>query len=444
MLTVITSLPIFAFLFYAAKNKLQQQLLLIFATALFYLLHNWRFGIIFFGFAIVNTFMIKIKFNRSAVGLFLGICFNLGLLIFFKYLPSVIPQMHGPLLANYLFPLGLSFYALQGISALVDSRGEQHSTVYKTTDLLLYLSFFPQLLMGPIIRLNKFAREVGYKKWKAHQLKRAFSFILLGILYKKVVADNLAQHTQWLNVPQFLSFSSINLSTQLFADYIRLYADFYGYSLAAYGMALLFGHKIMLNFRSPLKASSMTDFWRRWNISLSTFIRDYLYIPLGGNRLPLYQRSATLFFCLLAAGLWHGATAGFIIWGIFHAFILLLERIIAPHCIALTHYFSNRVRKLFSFFYTTTIISFSMIFFNLNSVSDTLLFFKHYLALVPIKQDLQQVFLILLFSLPIIIFDYLPARIRLRTIYHPYFCSFVLFIILTSFASELQFTYMRF
>jgi D-alanyl-lipoteichoic acid acyltransferase DltB (MBOAT superfamily) len=262
-----------------------------------------------------------------------GIVFNLGLLAYFKYANFFLGEV-SPLLGitsirlDVLLPIGISFYTFQQIAFLVDSYKE--STRYNLLNYCLFVSFFPQLIAGPIVHhkemMPQFDKPIDAKALMGDASLGVFYFVS-GLFKKVIIADNLSVFAS----PIFavadgggsVTFFEAWLGTLAYS--LQLYFDFSGYSDMAIGLALLFGIKLPVNFNSPYKSRSIVEFWRRWHITLSTFLRDYLYIALGGNRRGKIMRYRNLLLTMAIGGLWHGAGWGFIIWGTLHGLFLCIN-----------------------------------------------------------------------------------------------------------------------
>jgi len=280
----------------------------------------------------------------------LAVIMNLALLGVFKYLPFLAGMM--PFLpADWVvalkaipLPIGISFYTFHGISMIVDvSRGEvtregdalvsggsrSGRFAKGVRDIGFYLLFFPQLVAGPIVKAKEFwpqiaAKKIGDIPWK--QVTRA---LIAGYFLKVFVADNLSEHTAYLATSGegMAQGSPFNLVPLLYGYTFQIFADFAGYSLIAIGLAAMFGYRFPVNFNFPYLSTSITEFWRRWHMSLSAWLRDYLYIPLGGNRKGPGRTYVNLFLVMFLGGLWHGAEWKFALWGSLHGLLLALERL---------------------------------------------------------------------------------------------------------------------
>ncbi len=268
---------------------------------------------------------------------------NLASLGFFKYAGFFVDSAEAALqglgfaadlpLLNIILPVGISFFTFQAISYVLDVyRGD--ADLAKPLDFAVYLAFFPQLVAGPIVRVNELVPQLSQPRTLTHSdFTRAVLLIAAGLFKKMVVATYLAEALvdDVFAFPD--RFSSLEVLLGIYGYAVQIYADFSGYTDIAIGVALLLGIRLPENFNQPYRAASVQDFWRRWHISLSRWLRDYLYIPLGGNRGGDRRRDRNLLLTMLLGGLWHGAAWTFVLWGLLHGVGLLVERRLgrSPH-----------------------------------------------------------------------------------------------------------------
>jgi alginate O-acetyltransferase complex protein AlgI len=239
-------------------------------------------------------------------------------------------------------PVGISFYTFQGISLVVDvwrsdiskhtgetlsGRGRQRISALRDTSF--YIAFFPQLVAGPIVKAHEFVDQIGGKMFRDIDWITVRRGLVTGYFLKIFVADNLAEQTAFLSAGgvQLAQGSPLNNLPLLYGYSLQIFADFAGYSLIAIGLGALFGYKLPPNFHFPYLSTSITEFWRRWHLSLSSWLRDYLYFPLGGNRKGPGRTYVNLFLVMFLGGLWHGAAWKFALWGSLHGLFLALERL---------------------------------------------------------------------------------------------------------------------
>ncbi len=216
---------------------------------------------------------------------------------------------------DMLFPVGLSFYTFQGLSYAVDHYRNPDEPPRAFLDVLLFVSFFPTIMAGPILRARQFLPQLGHRTWESRDVQEGFALILSGLFKKVVIASYLSEHIVRgvFESPEF--YSSWAVLAAVYAYSIQIFCDFSGYSDMAVGVGRLMGFRLPENFRSPYLALNVQDFWRRWHITLSLWLRDYLYIPLGGSR---GNRYLNLIITMALGGLWHGSHLRFLIWGVMH------------------------------------------------------------------------------------------------------------------------------
>lgn len=281
--------------------------------------------------AVVGTWaFLALSMTRSRSWTPVGIVFNLGLLAFFKYKflfvapPIATGHALGDFLLNLPLPIGISFFVFHNISLLVDlPKLGRPATVW---EIFLYVIFFPQLVSGPITQARNFFPQIRPKEISKVPFAEATRWIVLGYFFKLYCANNLNEMTSYMAHPLFETVKTGDKWLLLFLYSFQIYADFFGYSSIALGLALLFGYRLPENFNRPYISRSIAEFWRRWHISLSSWLRNYLYIPLGGSR----HGPARTYFNLIAVmglgGLWHGAALSYLVWGLMHGVLLAIER----------------------------------------------------------------------------------------------------------------------
>jgi D-alanyl-lipoteichoic acid acyltransferase DltB (MBOAT superfamily) len=276
--------------------------------------------------------------RRKKFLLFWSILFNLGFLGFFKYFNFFAQNLQALLgvaglptsmaTLNIILPVGISFYTFQSMSYTLDIyRGTMQPT-RNFFDFALNVAFFPHMVAGPIQRANSLLKQISAPRQMTREtFAEGFHLILWGLFKKVVIADNLVQIVDPVFAPTG-HYTTTRVLTGMLAFAFQIYADFSGYSDMARGTALMMGFRLMVNFNLPYFALNPRDFWRRWHISLSTWLRDYLYISLGGNRRGEARTYANLMITMLLGGLWHGAAWTFVLWGFYHGMLLCLHRLL--------------------------------------------------------------------------------------------------------------------
>jgi alginate O-acetyltransferase complex protein AlgI len=339
--------PSFLFLFlpvllllYSITPWILRNVLLLIASLIFYAWGEGTYVIIliasiFFNYLIgVSIESTSIKY-RKRISLLAGVGVNVIALLFFKYTGFIIQNVNlvlnaadiSPLHFGHVhLPIGISFFVFQGVSYVVDVyRGATHAQS-DLTKVALFKAFFPQLIAGPIVRYVDIRDQLSHRKVDSHKIVEGIERFAIGLVKKTLIANQCASIADPIFDAPAGSMSPIFLWMGALAYALQLYFDFSAYSDMAIGLAKLFGFDFLENFNYPYIARSVQDFWRRWHISLSTWFRDYVYIPLGGNRLGSKRTYFNLFIVFFLTGLWHGASWNFICWGLFHGSFLALER----------------------------------------------------------------------------------------------------------------------
>jgi len=387
--------PIIAGIYFLLPHRFRWILLLL-ASYYFYMCWKAEYVVLIFISTIIDYFAgIRIANAKSKLArklyLSLSVCTNLGLLFAFKYfnffadstrlLLSNISVMNNIPHFNLLLPVGISFYTFQTLGYSIDVyRGrikpQKHFGIFA-----LYVSFFPQLVAGPIERASHLMPQFFEKqKFCSERILAGVTLCAKGFFKKIVIADNVALLVDLVyNDPQNFSGWPLITATILFA--IQIYCDFSGYSDIAIGIARILGFRLMTNFNKPYLARSIAEFWKRWHISLSTWFRDYLYIPLGGNRVTLKRFYLNIFITFVISGLWHGANWTFIVWGFLHALYMLMASAFSSTKERMLLFFridrKSRIVGYFNVVVTFSLVCFAWIFFRANSLRDSAYIVSH-------------------------------------------------------------------
>ena len=370
------------------RNSLWRNIYLLAASWYIYYQMNGPFlSLLIFSCLLNYAFGLLIgKYRKSRFWLIFAVSFNLIMLIYFKYAYFLTDSFNHLFNTNYnvfnwigwfmnqlaasmadvhsiILPIGISFYTFQAISYLSDVRKYRVEAVRNPIDFSFYLSFFPQLVAGPIVRAAAFIPQL-YQKYRLsrEELSHAVFLILKGLFKKMIIADFLALNfvDRIFDAPG--AYSGLENLLGVYGYSIQIYCDFSGYTDIAIGLALILGYKIPVNFNAPYRATSLTDFWHRWHISLSLWLRDYLYIPLGGNRKGTFRTHLNLIVTMLLGGLWHGASWRFIIWGGIHGLGLSIEKFI-QQWVGSTKTSKSSIRFMKGFL-TFQLVSLAWIFFR--------------------------------------------------------------------------------
>ncbi len=325
-------------------------------------------------FSVLHTFIIGNlihKENNSKTCLVIGVTISLGILFFFKYFNFFISDLGNVDLSNTIFskiilPIGISFYTFQSISYLVDIYKKKINPT-NLKNLFIFIIFFPQLVAGPIVRASKLIPQIERGiQINFNNYKKGLMLILWGYFLKLCISNNLDSYVS--SVYNFIGESNTPtlFITSIFYSFL-IYADFCGYSLIAIGILKILGLNIPANFLTPYFSKNLTEFWRRWHISLSKFLRDYLYIPLGGNKNGLKSGLKNILIVMTVGGLWHGASLNFILWGFFHGFFLSIEKILKNLKIKLNTSFFGTI-------YVFVIVTILWIPFSISNFDDLKIF----------------------------------------------------------------------
>ncbi|MDO6709210.1 MBOAT family O-acyltransferase [Aliiglaciecola sp. 2_MG-2023] len=323
-----------------AKNSNYKKTYLLAASYYFYMCWDWRFSALILLITLIN-FVVGPKIKKAqSLGqkkfwLTISLASSLGILAYFKYLNFFIESANELLqgfgftselpILNIVLPIGISFYTFQSISYSLDIYRERVEPVSSLRDFALFVSFFPQLVAGPIVRSSYFLPQLDqHYNNTSTSIEDGFALILRGFIKKIIIADTLALHIVDPAFADPQAFSPLFLLLAIYAYSYQIYMDFSGYTDIARGVAKTLGYELQINFNRPYKAISISNFWQRWHISMSSFFRDYLYFGLGGSKSGNVYRN--LFITFLMIGIWHGAGWNFVIYGFIHASFVCLER----------------------------------------------------------------------------------------------------------------------
>ena len=381
--------------FVANKSKNVQNAILIIASYYFYSCWDWRFLFLL----VFSTFLdyftaIKIenseKSNQRKFWFWLSILINLGFLGVFKYYNffatsfSNMLQKVGfeanPFLLKVILPVGISFYTFHGLSYVIDIYNKKIKAEHNFIDYSLFVSYFPLLVAGPIERATHLLPQVKVKReFNYEKAKEGIHQIIWGLVKKIIIADTCAVYANEI----FDNYSTMNsLSLLLGAVYFafQIYGDFSGYSDIALGTSKLFGIDLLRNFNYPYFSRDIAEFWRKWHISLSTWFRDYLYIPLGGSKGGMWMKVRNTMIIFLVSGFWHGANWTYIVWGFINALyflpLLLLNKNRDNLEVATLSFNFKSIKTVFSIIFTFALTCFAWIFFRSKSIADALEYIK--------------------------------------------------------------------
>ena len=442
-------LPLLILIYFMLKKQ-KNNILLIFSL-FFYFYGEPKYILVLLLSIIINYYFGKWIYesnNKKKLLFTISLIINLGLLFYFKYFNFLIECINDILnlninVLNISLPLGISFFTFQGISYVVDiylNKIKPSETIFTFGT---YLSLFPQLVAGPIVRYETVENELKNRKESFELFSSGIKRFIIGLSKKVILANTLGEIVtifSSLVEKTILSNWLVGISYSL-----QIYFDFSGYSDMAIGLGLMFGFKLLENFNYPFISKSITEFWRRWHISLSSFFKDYVYIPLGGNRVSKKRWIFNLFIVWFLTGLWHGASYNFILWGLYFLVILIIEKLF------LHKYLKN---NFIAHIYTIILIIISFVIFretNINELFITLksMFGLNHLSFVNnetiyyLKNFIIFILISIILSTPII--KIIKKKINLPLL--EYVGCFILLIIVTAYlvsSSSNPFLYFRF
>lgn len=322
-------LPIVLGGYYLLPKREAKNLWLIAASLLFYAFSGLWYVLLLL-FSVFCNYLAGLFVSGRKGVLYVAVAVNLGVLGVFKYLAFLVRtvnQLPGVAIAvpSIVLPVGISFFTFQGLSYVIDVYRNERLKSTRFRDVLLYIALFPQLVAGPIVRYEDVADEIKSRRHTLEQLANGLRRFIIGLSKKLMIADVCGSVVTLIYSAKSSALDSRTAWLAAVCYLIQIYFDFSGYSDMAIGLGLCFGFHFKENFNYPYISASIQEFWRRWHISLSTWFREYLYIPLGGNRkgkAKTYRNKLMVFFC---TGLWHGANWTFIIWGLWHGFFIVAE-----------------------------------------------------------------------------------------------------------------------
>ena len=364
---IIFFLPIVLLFYYLFPKKYRNFILLIFSLLFYYIgeQHTTIIMLLSSFLAYISGLLIdkSTSLKQKKIILIIFIILDIAFLIYFKYFNFLLECINQIFNLNYeklniILPIGISFYTFQSISYVIDIyRGAKAQENY--INFATYLTFFPQLIAGPIVRYEDISKEITNRKIDSYDFALGIKRFCIGLAKKVLLSNVLAEFIAIYNSSN--SHTVLMAWTTGLAISLQIYFDFSGYSDMAIGLGIMFGFHFMENFNYPLIAKSATEFWRRWHISLGTWFRDYIYIPLGGNRVKVSRHILNIFIVWFLTGLWHGAAYNFIIWGLYYAVLLILEKYVYGKFLA-KHSFISYI-----YFVIITIIGFEI--FSASSLS---------------------------------------------------------------------------
>ena len=376
-------LPLLFLVYFITPKKYRNIPLLLFSL-LFYFLGEPKYIIVLLLSCIINYYLSKLIYKKKHPKLLLiiSLIYNVGQLLYFKYTDFFITNINNLFnldisLLHIIMPIGISFFTFQIIAYMIDVYNKKHKPAKSIIDFTMYVCLFPQLIAGPIVRYADIEKEIHKRKCSIPMFSQGIKRFIIGLSKKVLLANVLGEISKELITETVLSSW---LKPILFT--LQIYYDFSGYSDMAIGIGIMLGFHFLENFNYPLIANSVTDFWRHWHISLSSWFRDYIYIPLGGNRVSKLKWIRNIIIVWFLTGFWHGASWNFILWGLYFVVFLLLEKLLIGKYLQKT--------KLLKYIYTSIIVIISFLIFNTETIPSIIeslgnMFFLNNLSLTSIE-----------------------------------------------------------
>ena len=407
-------LPVVLLVYYLVP-KAAKNIVLLIASLLFYAWGAPNFICIFIASMICN-FMITNKMHRTPEGkarkgwLAASLVLNIGILAYFKYMNFFVDNLNALLqlahhdalnVARIALPIGISFFTFQSISYTVDVYRKVTEPLRHWYDYMLYISLFPQLIAGPIIRYNTIAEQLVSRDITMEDRVAGFCRFAIGLGKKVLIANTVAVVADEVFAMDYATMSSGTAWIGILAYTFQIYFDFSGYSDMAIGIGRMLGFRFSENFNVPYISQSISEFWRRWHITLGGFMKEYLYIPLGGNRISAKRTYFNLTVVFFISGLWHGASWTFVLWGLFHGFFLILDRLFMLDLL-------KKAGRLPSILLTFLVVVLGWVLFRAETVGAAASFYK---ALFAFRGGLTTVLtpqFVLFFALAVV-FSFLPV-----------------------------------
>lgn len=384
------------FLLFASLQQRNARIVLLVASYIFYACWDVKFLLLLGGSTLANYYLGKLiedtEGKRKRVFLVVSIVSNLVLLGFFKYYNFFVDSFslllgldNQSLLLNIVLPVGISFITFEGVAYAMDIYRKDIRAQRSLFNFSLFISFFPHLVAGPIIRPHDYFPQLE-EKWSLTKASIQWSGfqITKGLFKKLVLSDSVAIYAN----KYFSGDESVSVWAGVIAFGLQIYFDFSGYTDMARGCARLFGIRLPVNFDRPYLASNISQFWRTWHISLSSWLRDYLFIPLGGSRVSKWKNHRNLFIVMILGGLWHGASWGFVIWGFWHGLLLSLHKVcndFSPQKIKT--FFKTKMGLFLAWVTTLLCVLIGWIPFRANSISQAAEITTEFLSVWNIKRD---------------------------------------------------------
>ncbi|MEZ5083693.1 MAG: MBOAT family O-acyltransferase [Bacteroidales bacterium] len=402
--------PLFLIVYNLVGKRLKNFTFLFFSIV-FYAWGAPDFVFYLLGSTLINFYLVRqmyfaiIRKTRRILA-FTSIFINLGLLAYFKYANFFIENLNFTLRqigaepahwVDVALPIGISFFTFQSLTYTIDVYRRIHPPLKNPLDYILYIIMFPQLIAGPIVRFETIADQLTNRKETNDERLTGFYRFVIGLSKKVLIADVLGLEVNNIMALDLSTIDATTAWTGILAYSFQIYFDFSGYSDMAIGMGRMLGFKFPENFDNPYTASSITEFWRRWHMTFTTFMRYYLYYPLGGNRVSSkFRLYFNLGFVFLISGLWHGASWNFVIWGLIHGFFLIIERVFLSKWL-------KKGGKVTGVAYTFLVVVLAWVPFRIETLPDSMTYFSQLFSFdfSPLVQSKLQVYVMIVIALVI-------------------------------------------
>ena len=383
---LIYFLPIFLIFYFISPKKWRNVVLLLFSLV-FYAYGAPDFILLLVGSCVANFYLVKLMHNSEnkltkKLYCAAAIIISLGLLIYYKYANFFIDNInilleafgaHAITFAKVLLPIGISFFTFQSITYVIDTYRGNNQPMERLHDYVLYIMMFPQLIAGPIVRYCDIEQEIRHRDYDWGEALQGFYRFIIGLSKKVLISDVIGIQVDKMLAGDIALFDTATAWITIVGYTMQLYFDFSGYSDMAIGLGKIMGFHFPENFDNPYNSRSITEFWRRWHMTLGAFMRNYLYIPLGGNRCSKSRMYFNLWIVFLLSGFWHGANWNFLIWGAYHGIWLVLERMGLKK-------FYDKIGKIPSVLITFLLAVIGWVFFRIENFNDAITFISRMFA----------------------------------------------------------------
>jgi len=371
-------LPIVLITYFLSPKKLKNIIILI-SGLIFYAWGEPKYIMIMITSAFVDYFagliISKSKDNKVRKrALLIAMTIDLGFLFIFKYSGFAVSIVNGVFkseipVPNLLLPIGISFYTFQSMSYTIDIYFKQVKVQRNFLNYLCYVSLFPQLVAGPIVRYEDVQNEIDERKINVNLVGEGVNYFVRGLAKKVLLANNIGSLWSSIKVVDVSEITVLTAWLGILSFTFQIYFDFSGYSDMAIGLGKMLGFNFPQNFNLPYLSKSISEFWRRWHMTLGAWFRSYVYIPLGGNRGGKYKTIRNLIIVWFLTGLWHGASWNFVFWGMFYGFFIIIERLFLSRIL-------EKIPSIFRMIYTFLLVVIGWVFFDLNTMSDSFKYLK--------------------------------------------------------------------